>query len=115
MLEPPCEGGWELADIVEAVMASPSRDFIKRLLSWECAVCSLALPRNKVPDRGFSWPSAKPGPAPPRPPISSASGCSVLRVTCPPPRPEQFQPGLYEGKFTLQTRSFPLALVSLPL
>lgn len=48
MLERPSEGGWELADIVEAVKASPSRDFIKRLLSWECAVCSWALPRNKV-------------------------------------------------------------------
>ncbi|XP_077773012.1 E3 ubiquitin-protein ligase RNF31 isoform X1 [Podarcis muralis] len=48
MLEQPSEGGWELADIVEAVKASPSRDFIKRLLSWECAVCSLALPRNKM-------------------------------------------------------------------
>ncbi|KAM6453084.1 E3 ubiquitin-protein ligase RNF31 isoform 2-T3 [Liasis olivaceus] len=47
MLEQPNEG-WELADIVEAVKASPSRDFIKRLLSWECAVCSLALPRNKM-------------------------------------------------------------------
>ncbi|XP_077171709.1 E3 ubiquitin-protein ligase RNF31 isoform X2 [Paroedura picta] len=48
MLEKPSEGGWELADIVEAVKASPSRDFIKRLLSWECAVCSWALPRNKM-------------------------------------------------------------------
>ncbi|XP_062994591.1 E3 ubiquitin-protein ligase RNF31 isoform X2 [Elgaria multicarinata webbii] len=48
MLEQPSEGGLELADIVEAVKASPSRDFIKRLLSWECAVCSLALPRNKM-------------------------------------------------------------------
>ncbi|XP_061445093.1 E3 ubiquitin-protein ligase RNF31 isoform X2 [Rhineura floridana] len=48
MLEQPSQGGWELADIVEAVKASPSRDFIKRLLSWECAVCSLALPRNKM-------------------------------------------------------------------
>ena len=48
MLEQPADGGWELADIVEAVKASPSRDFIKRLLNWECAVCSLALPRNKV-------------------------------------------------------------------
>ncbi|KAM3821709.1 E3 ubiquitin-protein ligase RNF31 isoform 1-T1 [Vipera latastei] len=47
MLEQPNEG-WELADIVEAVKASPNRDFIKRLLSWECAVCSLALPRNKM-------------------------------------------------------------------
>ncbi|ETE67953.1 RING finger protein 31, partial [Ophiophagus hannah] len=46
MLEQPDEG-WELSDIVEAVKASPNRDFIKRLLSWECAVCSLALPRNK--------------------------------------------------------------------
>ncbi|KAH0626158.1 hypothetical protein JD844_000959, partial [Phrynosoma platyrhinos] len=48
MLEQPSDGGWELADIVEAVKASPSRDFIKRLLNWECAVCSLALPRNKM-------------------------------------------------------------------
>nr|XP_020664984.1 E3 ubiquitin-protein ligase RNF31-like [Pogona vitticeps] len=48
MLEQPADGGWELADIVEAVKASPSRDFIKRLLNWECAVCSLALPRNKM-------------------------------------------------------------------
>ncbi|XP_058036293.1 E3 ubiquitin-protein ligase RNF31 isoform X3 [Ahaetulla prasina] len=47
MLEQPNEG-WELSDIVEAVKASPNRDFIKRLLSWECAVCSLALPRNKM-------------------------------------------------------------------
>ncbi|XP_013911248.1 PREDICTED: E3 ubiquitin-protein ligase RNF31-like [Thamnophis sirtalis] len=47
MLEQPNEG-WELSDIVEAVKASPNRDFIKRLLSWECAVCSLALPRNKL-------------------------------------------------------------------
>lgn len=52
MLEQPNEG-WELADIVEAVKASPNRDFIKRLLSWECAVCSLALPRNKVPTGGW--------------------------------------------------------------
>lgn len=50
MLEQPSEGGWDLADIVEAVMASPSRDFIKRLLNWECAVCGIALPRNKVPN-----------------------------------------------------------------
>ncbi|XP_044276884.1 E3 ubiquitin-protein ligase RNF31 isoform X2 [Varanus komodoensis] len=48
VLEQPAEGGLELADIVEAVKASPSRDFIKRLLSWECAVCSLVLPRNKM-------------------------------------------------------------------
>uniref|UniRef100_A0A803TT97 RBR-type E3 ubiquitin transferase n=1 Tax=Anolis carolinensis TaxID=28377 RepID=A0A803TT97_ANOCA len=48
MLEQPADGGWELADVVEAVKASPNRDFIKRLLTWECAVCSLALPRNKV-------------------------------------------------------------------
>uniref|UniRef100_A0ACB8EXY9 Uncharacterized protein n=1 Tax=Sphaerodactylus townsendi TaxID=933632 RepID=A0ACB8EXY9_9SAUR len=48
MLEKPSEGDWELADIVEAVKASPSRDFIKRLLSWECAVCSWTLPRNKM-------------------------------------------------------------------
>ncbi|KAJ7313157.1 hypothetical protein JRQ81_004430 [Phrynocephalus forsythii] len=48
MLEQPSDGGWELADIVEAVKASPSRDFIRRLLNWECAVCSLALPRNKM-------------------------------------------------------------------
>uniref|UniRef100_H9G897 Uncharacterized protein n=1 Tax=Anolis carolinensis TaxID=28377 RepID=H9G897_ANOCA len=48
MLEQPADGGWELADVVEAVKASPNRDFIKRLLTWECAVCSLALPRNKM-------------------------------------------------------------------
>ncbi|XP_039193988.1 E3 ubiquitin-protein ligase RNF31 isoform X1 [Crotalus tigris] len=47
MLEQPNEG-WELADIVEAVKASPNRDFIRHWLSWECAVCSLALPRNKM-------------------------------------------------------------------
>ncbi|XP_074838540.1 E3 ubiquitin-protein ligase RNF31 [Carettochelys insculpta] len=37
-----------LADIVDAVRASPDRDFIKRLLSWECAVCGWALPRNQM-------------------------------------------------------------------
>nr|XP_060635962.1 E3 ubiquitin-protein ligase RNF31 [Anolis sagrei ordinatus] len=48
MLEQPADGGWELADVVDAVKASPNRDFIKRLLTCECAVCSLALPRNKM-------------------------------------------------------------------
>uniref|UniRef100_A0A8D0HSP9 Ring finger protein 31 n=1 Tax=Sphenodon punctatus TaxID=8508 RepID=A0A8D0HSP9_SPHPU len=48
MLEQPRDGGWELSDIVEAVRASPNRDFIRRLLSWECAVCGWALPRNKM-------------------------------------------------------------------
>uniref|UniRef100_A0A8D2LMM8 RBR-type E3 ubiquitin transferase n=1 Tax=Varanus komodoensis TaxID=61221 RepID=A0A8D2LMM8_VARKO len=72
VLEQPAEGGLELADIVEAVKASPSRDFIKRLLSWECAVCSLVLPRNKVPPdppRSFRpWaPGASPVPPGPRP------------------------------------------------
>lgn len=37
-----------LADIVDAVRASPDRDFIKRLLNWECAVCGWALPRNQM-------------------------------------------------------------------
>ncbi|XP_067389169.1 LOW QUALITY PROTEIN: E3 ubiquitin-protein ligase RNF31 [Emydura macquarii macquarii] len=37
-----------LADIVEAVRASPDRAFIRRLLNWECAVCGWALPRNQM-------------------------------------------------------------------
>ncbi|KAH1181993.1 hypothetical protein KIL84_009747 [Mauremys mutica] len=37
-----------LADIVDAVRASPDRDFIKRLLNWECAVCGWVLPRNQM-------------------------------------------------------------------
>ncbi|KAM9120774.1 E3 ubiquitin-protein ligase RNF31 [Pangshura tecta] len=37
-----------LADIVDAVRASPDRDFIKRLLNWECAVCGWGLPRNQM-------------------------------------------------------------------
>ncbi|XP_065270615.1 E3 ubiquitin-protein ligase RNF31 [Emys orbicularis] len=37
-----------LADIVDAVRASPDRDFIKRLLNWECAVCGWAFPRNQM-------------------------------------------------------------------
>uniref|UniRef100_A0A8C8RZU2 RBR-type E3 ubiquitin transferase n=1 Tax=Pelusios castaneus TaxID=367368 RepID=A0A8C8RZU2_9SAUR len=37
-----------LADIVDAVRASPDRAFIRRLLNWECAVCGWALPRNQM-------------------------------------------------------------------
>ncbi|XP_025048598.1 E3 ubiquitin-protein ligase RNF31 [Alligator sinensis] len=40
--------GLVLGDIVEAVRASPDRAFIKRLLSWECAVCGWALPRHQM-------------------------------------------------------------------
>uniref|UniRef100_A0A674JX97 RanBP2-type domain-containing protein n=1 Tax=Terrapene triunguis TaxID=2587831 RepID=A0A674JX97_9SAUR len=45
-----------LADIVDAVRASPDRDFIKRLLNWECAVCGWAFPRNQVPPPGTAPP-----------------------------------------------------------
>ncbi|XP_067173275.1 LOW QUALITY PROTEIN: E3 ubiquitin-protein ligase RNF31-like [Apteryx mantelli] len=41
-------GGPALGDLVEAVRASPDRAFIRRLLSWECAVCGWALPRHQM-------------------------------------------------------------------
>ncbi|XP_056381843.1 E3 ubiquitin-protein ligase RNF31 [Hyla sarda] len=42
------EGRYNLQDVVEAVRESQDRDFIKRMLTQECAVCGLQLPRNKM-------------------------------------------------------------------
>eukprot|EP00079_Xenopus_tropicalis_P034566 XP_017948337.1 PREDICTED: E3 ubiquitin-protein ligase RNF31 isoform X2 [Xenopus tropicalis] len=42
------EGRYELQDVVEAVRESQDRDFIKRMLTQECAVCGWELPRNKM-------------------------------------------------------------------
>ncbi|KAG8455389.1 hypothetical protein GDO86_001545 [Hymenochirus boettgeri] len=42
------EGRYELQDVVEAVRESQDRDFIKRMLRQECAVCGWELPRNKM-------------------------------------------------------------------
>lgn len=39
---------YELGDVVEAVRQSQDRAFLRRLLAQECAVCSWALPRNRV-------------------------------------------------------------------
>ncbi|XP_029437829.1 E3 ubiquitin-protein ligase RNF31 isoform X2 [Rhinatrema bivittatum] len=39
---------YELQDIVEAVRQSHDKDFIRRMLAQECAVCSLELPRNRM-------------------------------------------------------------------
>lgn len=48
------EGRFSLQDVVEAVRESQDRDFIKRMLTQECAVCGWELPRNKV-SSFFSW------------------------------------------------------------
>ncbi|XP_064359403.1 E3 ubiquitin-protein ligase RNF31 isoform X2 [Dromaius novaehollandiae] len=40
--------GPALGDLAEAVRASPDRAFVRRLLSWECAVCGWALPRHQM-------------------------------------------------------------------
>ncbi|CAJ0933700.1 unnamed protein product [Ranitomeya imitator] len=42
------EGRYILQDVVEAVRESQDRDFIKRMLTQECAVCGWQLPRNKM-------------------------------------------------------------------
>ncbi|XP_063769714.1 E3 ubiquitin-protein ligase RNF31 isoform X2 [Pseudophryne corroboree] len=42
------EGRYDLQDVVEAVRESQDRDFIKRMLTQECAVCGWELPRNKM-------------------------------------------------------------------
>ncbi|KAG8596107.1 hypothetical protein GDO81_001736 [Engystomops pustulosus] len=42
------EERYNLQDVVEAVRESQDRDFIKRMLTQECAVCSWQLPRNKM-------------------------------------------------------------------
>ncbi|XP_073488864.1 E3 ubiquitin-protein ligase RNF31 [Aquarana catesbeiana] len=42
------EGRFSLQDVVEAVRESQDRDFIKRMLTQECAVCGWELPRNKM-------------------------------------------------------------------
>ncbi|XP_044129026.1 E3 ubiquitin-protein ligase RNF31 [Bufo gargarizans] len=42
------EGRYNLQDVVEAVRESQDRDFIKRMLTQECAVCGWQLPRNKM-------------------------------------------------------------------
>ncbi|XP_066884790.1 E3 ubiquitin-protein ligase RNF31 isoform X7 [Kogia breviceps] len=39
---------YELGDVVEAVRQSQDRAFLRRLLAQECAVCSWALPRNRM-------------------------------------------------------------------
>nr|XP_033780129.1 E3 ubiquitin-protein ligase RNF31 [Geotrypetes seraphini]XP_033780130.1 E3 ubiquitin-protein ligase RNF31 [Geotrypetes seraphini] len=39
---------YELQDIVEAVRQSHDKEFIRRMLAQECAVCSLELPRNRM-------------------------------------------------------------------
>ncbi|XP_076983216.1 E3 ubiquitin-protein ligase RNF31 isoform X2 [Tamandua tetradactyla] len=39
---------YELGDVVEAVRHSHDRAFLRRLLTQECAVCSWALPRNRM-------------------------------------------------------------------
>ncbi|XP_053330126.1 E3 ubiquitin-protein ligase RNF31 [Spea bombifrons] len=42
------EGRYNVQDVVEAVRESQDRDFIKRMLTQECAVCGWELPRNKM-------------------------------------------------------------------
>ncbi|XP_072271169.1 E3 ubiquitin-protein ligase RNF31 [Pyxicephalus adspersus] len=42
------EGRFSVQDVVEAVRESQDRDFIKRMLTQECAVCGWELPRNKM-------------------------------------------------------------------
>ncbi|CAH2294427.1 E3 ubiquitin- ligase RNF31 isoform X1 [Pelobates cultripes] len=42
------EGRYDLQDVVEAVKESQDRDFIKRMLTQECAVCAWEFPRNKM-------------------------------------------------------------------
>ncbi|KAM9330732.1 E3 ubiquitin-protein ligase RNF31 [Gastrophryne carolinensis] len=42
------DGRYSLQDVVEAVRESQDRDFIKRMLTQECAVCGWELPRNKM-------------------------------------------------------------------
>ncbi|KAM4807802.1 E3 ubiquitin-protein ligase RNF31 isoform 1-T1 [Rhinophrynus dorsalis] len=42
------EGRYDLQDVLEAVRESQDRDFIKRMLSQQCAVCAWELPRNKM-------------------------------------------------------------------
>ncbi|KAM3940223.1 E3 ubiquitin-protein ligase RNF31 isoform 1-T2 [Leptodactylus fuscus] len=42
------EDRYNLQDVVEAVRESQDRDFIKRMLTQECAVCGWQLPRNKM-------------------------------------------------------------------
>ncbi|XP_053558336.1 LOW QUALITY PROTEIN: E3 ubiquitin-protein ligase RNF31 [Bombina bombina] len=42
------EGRFVLQDVLEAVRESHDRDFIKRMLIQECAVCGWELPRNKM-------------------------------------------------------------------
>ncbi|XP_075684989.1 E3 ubiquitin-protein ligase RNF31 isoform X2 [Rhinoderma darwinii] len=42
------EGRYNLQDVVEAVRESQDRDFIKRMLTQECAVCGWQIPRNKM-------------------------------------------------------------------
>uniref|UniRef100_A0A8C5WDB8 RBR-type E3 ubiquitin transferase n=1 Tax=Leptobrachium leishanense TaxID=445787 RepID=A0A8C5WDB8_9ANUR len=42
------DGRYDLQDVVEAVKESQDRDFIKRMLIQECAVCAWEFPRNKM-------------------------------------------------------------------
>ncbi|XP_068094238.1 E3 ubiquitin-protein ligase RNF31 isoform X1 [Hyperolius riggenbachi] len=42
------ENRYNVQDVVEAVKESQDRDFIKRMLTQECAVCGWELPRNKM-------------------------------------------------------------------
>ncbi|XP_075424107.1 E3 ubiquitin-protein ligase RNF31, partial [Ascaphus truei] len=41
-------GRYDLQDVLEAVRESQDRDFIKRMLTQECAVCGWELPRSKM-------------------------------------------------------------------